>query len=96
MNKVKATGVALAIGAAAMFSLAPAYASSSDASNGQVKCVGGNACKGQGSCKTATNSCKGENACKGKGASMMSKEDCAKAGGTVDTAADAAAPAAPQ
>jgi hypothetical protein len=33
----------------------------------QVKCQGGNACKGQSACKSATNECKGQNACKGKG-----------------------------
>ena len=33
-----------------------------------VKCAGLNACKGQGSCKSAGNDCKGKNACKGQGA----------------------------
>lgn len=85
MNKIKATGVALAIGAAAMFSLTPAYASSADATAGMVKCAGVNSCKGQGSCKTANNSCKGQNSCKGKGVMAMTQEQCQKAGGTVDT-----------
>ncbi|KTD55996.1 silver efflux pump [Legionella sainthelensi] len=81
MNKIQLTGVALALGAASMFALAPAFAN--DASTGTVKCQGGNACKGQSSCKTADNACKGQNSCKGKGISEVSKEDCDKAGGTV-------------
>jgi hypothetical protein len=39
-------------------------------------CVGANACKGQGACKTATNDCAGHNACKGKGYLEMTKEEC--------------------
>ncbi|KTC81837.1 hypothetical protein [Legionella cincinnatiensis] len=83
MNKIKLTGVALAIGAASMFALAPAFADDASSSSGMVKCQGGNACKGQSSCKTADNACKGQNSCKGKGISEMSKDDCQKAGGTV-------------
>ena len=75
------TGVALAVGAASMFALAPAFAADANAAP-MVQCKGGNACKGQSSCKTADNACKGQNACKGKGVSQMSKEDCEKAGGT--------------
>lgn len=85
MNKIKITGAALAISAAAMFSMAPAHASSSDAGSTMVQCAGVNSCKGQGSCKTANNSCKGQNSCKGKGNMTMTKEDCQKAGGTEDT-----------
>ncbi|AWN73615.1 hypothetical protein LEAN103870_10460 [Legionella anisa] len=81
MNKLQLTGVALAMGAASMFALTPAFAA--DTSAGMVKCQGGNACKGQGACKTADNACKGQNACKGKGVAEMSQEDCQKAGGTV-------------
>ena len=82
MNKIKLTGVALAVGAASMFAFAPAFAAD-DAAAPMVDCKGGNACKGQSSCKTADNACKGQNACKGKGTSQMSKEACEKAGGTV-------------
>lgn len=85
MNKIKLTGVALAVGAASMFALAPAFADDASTSAPMVHCKGGNACKGQGSCKSADNSCKGQNSCKGKGMSQMSKEDCEKAGGTVVT-----------
>jgi len=38
----------------------------------QHSCVGKNACKGQGGCKTATHDCKGQNACKGQGGCSMS------------------------
>ncbi len=84
-NMVKATGVALALGAAAMFTMAPVYASSGDATSTTVNCKGVNACKGQSACKTATNACKGQNDCKGKGVMAMTQDQCQKAGGTVDT-----------
>lgn len=86
MNKVKATGTMLALGAAAMFAIAPVYASSSDASSTTINCKGINACKGQGGCKTATNTCKGQNSCKGQGVTSTTKEQCEKAGGTVEAA----------
>lgn len=41
-------------------------------------CMGANACKGQGACKTASNECKGLNGCKGKGFLEMTKEECSK------------------
>lgn len=70
MNKVQLTGAALAIGAAAMFSMAPVFAE--DAAAAPMV-----ACKGVNSCKTADNSCKGQ------GVTQMSQADCTKAGGTV-------------
>lgn len=76
MNKVQLTGAALAIGAAAMFSMAPVFAE--DAAEAPMV-----SCKGVNSCKTASNSCKGQ------GVTQMSQADCTKAGGTVaDAAAD--------
>ena len=81
------TGAALATAVALMFvgNAMAADSSSSDASSAQVKCVGGNACKGQSACKSASSSCKGQNACKGKGFVMSSNEkDCKAAGGTVE------------
>jgi hypothetical protein len=49
-----------------------------------VKCGGVNACKGQSSCKGATNSCKGQNACKGQGWSQASTSlECGQKGGKV-------------
>jgi hypothetical protein len=87
MSKGKFTGVALAAAVALMF-VGNAMAddtSSSGASAAQVKCVGGNACKGQSACKAAQSSCKGQNACKGKGFVMSSSEkDCTAAGGKVE------------
>ena len=51
----------------------------------EVKCVGGNACKGQSACKTATSECKGLNDCGGKGFIMAADEAaCTEAGGTVE------------
>jgi hypothetical protein len=49
----------------------------------KVKCVGGNDCKGKGSCNGAGHSCAGENSCKGKGWIMTSEADCKAKGGTV-------------
>jgi hypothetical protein len=46
-----------------------------------VKCMGVNACQGQGGCKSAANECKGHNGCKGKGFVEMSADDCAAKGG---------------
>lgn len=82
MNKLQLTGAALAVGAASMFALAPAFATDTTTAP-MVQCKGGNACKGQSNCKTADNACKGQNSCKGKGVVDMTKEDCEKAGGTV-------------
>jgi hypothetical protein len=79
----KMSGFAVATAAAALFLAAPmAMADDTTASTG--KCVGGNSCKGQSSCKTAANSCKGQNSCKGTGFTMATKADCAKAGGKMD------------
>ena len=81
MNKIQLTGAALAVGAAALFSVAPAFADDTATLAPMVHCQGGNACKGQSNCKTADNACKGQNACKGKGVVDMSQADCDKAGG---------------
>jgi len=82
MNKLQLSGAILAVGAASMFALAPAFAIEATTAP-MVHCKGGNACKGQSNCKTADNACKGQNACKGKGVVDMTAEDCTKAGGTV-------------
>lgn len=79
MKVQKTTGVALAIAAAGLFSVAPMMASADTSAD--VKCFGVNKCKGQGQCKSAKNSCKGHNSCKGQGFIKMSKEECDKAGG---------------
>ncbi len=82
MKKLQLTGTVLAVSAASMFAVAPAFATEATTAP-MVQCVGGNACKGQSTCKTADNSCSGQNSCKGKGVVQMTKEDCDKAGGTV-------------
>lgn len=78
-------GAALAAAAAAIFAAAPlqlsAHESEEHAELLEGKCMGGNACKGQGACRTATNQCAGENACKGQGFSMATKADCEAQGG---------------
>ncbi len=87
MKTLKLSGAALAIGAAAMLSMAPTFAA--DAIDAPlVHCKGVNSCKAQGSCKTANNTCKGQNSCKGTGVMQMTKEDCMKAGGTMDMDTD--------
>ena len=49
-----------------------------------VKCAGLNACKGQGSCKSAANDCKGKNACKGHSfVETKTAQECNQRGGTV-------------
>lgn len=72
------SGSAMAAAAAALLLSgavsAPAYAA--DGAKGH--CMGANACKGQGACKTAKNACGGQNACKGTGFLEMTKEECAK------------------
>lgn len=84
MNKLQLTGIALAASAASMFLVAPAMANDAAAGAGEVKCMGMNACKGKGACKTATSSCKGANSCKGQGMTMVKTEkECTDMKGTV-------------
>lgn len=73
------SGAALAATAATLL-LSGAIASQVSAAGMDAKghCVGANACKGHGACKTAKNACKGQNACKGHGFLEMTKEECAK------------------
>lgn len=82
----RAAGLALAASAAALFAGAaatPVLAAEGQQST-QVKCLGINACKGQGKCQTANNACAGHNSCKGMGWLLSpSKEDCEKQGGKV-------------
>ena len=82
----KTLGVTVATAAAALFisgaamTLAPSAAQAA----GGVKCMGINACKGHGACKTAENACKGQNVCKGHGFVVIdSAQKCTDAGGKV-------------
>ena len=71
------SGASIAAAAAALILtgavVAPAYAAEATG-----HCVGANACKGKGACKSAANDCKGQNACKGKGFLSMTKAECDK------------------
>ena len=44
MNKLQITGIALAVGAASMFAIAPAFADDTATTAPMVNCKGGNAC----------------------------------------------------
>ncbi|MCP1469036.1 putative membrane protein [Sphingobium sp. OAS761] len=49
----------------------------------KVACYGVNACKGQSDCKSGNHDCKGQNDCKGQGFKDLTKNACAKAGGSL-------------
>lgn len=89
MDRKTIAGVALAAAVGAMFLTTPVLAQSSSgdsASQTSVKCVGGNSCKGQSSCQTASNGCMGQNSCKGKGWVMAaSAKACTDKGGKPET-----------
>jgi hypothetical protein len=83
MEKTKVAGALLAAAVGMIFTAQPLLAQDSSAT--QVKCVGGNSCKGQSACQSASNSCKGQNSCKGKGWIMTSSaQDCTQKGGHVE------------
>jgi len=90
MNKTTLTGAMLATAVALIFAGNVAYAadsSNSGSAASQVKCVGGNSCKGKSACQTAQTGCQGQNACKGKGWVMTpTAKECIAAGGKPDTA----------
>ena len=76
----KLSGVALAATAATLLAVAPLNASASE--KGQTgKCMGGNSCKGQSFCHTASSSCGGMNSCKGQGWIKATKAECEEKGG---------------
>ncbi len=79
------TKLSLATAAAALFSTAIVPATfAGDKTEGSVKCMGINACKGQSKCQTAESACAGQNACKGHGwVKAASEEECTSKGGTV-------------
>ncbi|MFZ1886680.1 MAG: hypothetical protein WAU33_01510 [Candidatus Binataceae bacterium] len=83
MKKSALGGAILATAVALMFTgSAMAADSAGSSAPAQVKCVGGNSCKGQSACKSASNSCAGQNSCKGKGYVMTSNaKQCAVQGG---------------
>lgn len=78
-------GAALAIASAGVFYglyktvdvLAPS------AGENDIKCWGGNSCKGTTACGSAFNSCTGQNSCKGKGWAFMPEKTCYTNGGVL-------------
>ncbi len=81
MKKTTLAGAVLAAAVAFTFVGTAAMAADSDSAP-QVKCVGGNSCKGQSACKSAASDCKGQNSCKGKGFVMTSSiKECKTDGG---------------
>jgi uncharacterized membrane protein len=84
MDKAKISGAILATIVGVMFAAQPLIADDSSTSPAQIKCVGGNSCKGQSACATNANSCKGQNSCKGKGWINTTAADCTQKGGQID------------
>jgi hypothetical protein len=78
MKLASRSGASVAIAAATLILSGAALAPISHAEEAKGHCVGANACKGQGACKSAANDCKGQNACKGKGFLSLTKADCDK------------------
>lgn len=79
MKLTHTSAATLAAAAATLFlaGAVPAFAADA-AADAKGHCVGGNACKGQGACKTAKNECKGQNGCKGTSFTEATAADCAK------------------
>lgn len=83
-------GAMLASAVALALLATPSHAQGTSSSGGQqqaqVKCLGGNSCKGQSSCKTATSPGPGQNSCKAQGFVMTSSEqECKDKGGHPET-----------
>ena len=76
MNKMQLTGTALAISAASIFTLVPAFAADVTIATSTVKCEGANSCKSKNGCNG--NSCGSKEI-----TTMSSKDDCEKTGGKV-------------
>mgnify|MGYP001826601166 CR=1 FL=1 len=90
-DKERTREMALAALAAGLFAALPLIAHAhSDAEDGHPhggingKCVGGNSCKGQSACKTASSQCAGQNACKAQGFTITTEKDCEDRGGTFE------------
>ena len=75
------SGLSLAVAAAALFLGAPVANAGQTATAKTGHCMGANACKGHGACKSAANACKGQNACKGHGFTESTADACKTAGG---------------
>lgn len=80
LTKITAkSGATLAVAAATLFLAGAVSAPGVAFAGDKGHCMGANACKGQGGCKTANNACKGQNGCKGTGFMEMTKAECDKA-----------------
>lgn len=77
------SGSALAATAAVLMLTGAVAANAADEKMADAKghCIGANACKGQGACKTAKNECAGHNGCKGQGFLEKTKAECDKIDG---------------
>lgn len=78
-------GALIASAVAGLFVAGPALADDHGKEGGGVKCMGANACKGQGACAVkGGHDCAGMNSCKGKGwIKVSSADECTKKGGKV-------------
>lgn len=62
----------------------PAESPASSVTQGAVKCLGINECKGQGQCGVpGGHACAGQNECKGKGWVQVTADECTSKGGQV-------------
>ena len=85
MNTVKKiSGATLATMAATLLSVAPLNVTAGDHAQSASKCLGGNSCKGQSFCHTATSMCAGQNSCKGQGWIKATKSECTEKGGKLE------------
>ena len=82
MKITKKSGTALAATAAILL-MSGAVTTPAPAADNFEACLGVNACKGKGACKSASNACKGKNACKGRGHVKMTKAQCDAIGGVL-------------
>lgn len=80
-TNTRLSGLSVAVAAAALFLGAPMAQAAETGSAKTGHCVGANACKGQGACKSASNACKGQNACKGHGFTESTATACKTSGG---------------
>ncbi len=84
-TKASITGAMLASAVALSFLASRSYAqgpSGPSGQQGQVKCIGGNACKGMSVCKTAASPGPSRNSCKGQGmVYTKTAQECTEKGG---------------
>lgn len=79
----KASGLALALAAAALVGCATQSETKVSGTAELVQCHGVNKCGGHNDCKTANNACAGMASCKGQGFVKITAKACGDVGGTV-------------